>query len=411
MSSAHIKRKSLRKKICVVFGLFVVALAFLTTGYIYLKSGEVERTQKKLDPFYTASYPIPANPGTLLKKERLDFSVPNLKAAYRILYVTEGVDGKERVSSGMVFIPSAKAPVGGRAVLAWAHGTLGMADACAPSRSVKPLGDMQWLEEALAQGWVVTATDYAGLGTVGTSYYLIGKAEAQDVLNSVRVVKNMPEVNAGDRFVLYGHSQGGHSVLWSAKLASDYAPELNLVAVAAAAPAAELSSLLNQEYDKAVSWGIGPEIAVAWPDIYPNLDLQNTLSKGAYNTYKNLSLECLNENPLGIKARVIIGKPFFAVNPTSNAGWVAALDAESAPYLDSHTPLIIAQGLNDEVVLPNTTALYAKNACGNNSNLTMMWMGDVGHIPIANTAGPFVVSWLEQRLEGIPVTSNCNQPL
>lgn len=410
MSKASKKRKSSLKKIIVFLSIFVFALLLLTIGYVFFKSKETALVQERLDPFYTAPYPLSAQPGTLLKKEELSFSVPNLKTAYRILYATEDIDGKPRISSGMVFIPTGKAPVEGRAVLAWAHGTLGMADACAPSRSLSPLSDMQWLNEALQRGWVVTATDYAGLGTEGTSYYLIGKAEAHDVLNSIRAVKNMPEADAGNRFVLYGHSQGGHSVLWTAKLTQEYAPELKLIAAAAAAPAAQLSSLLTQEYDKAVSWGIGPEIAVAWPNVYPDLDLQSTLSKGAYDTYKNLAQECLNENPLGIKARIIIGKPFFVYDPITNPNWKKALSAQDAPYLSPQTPLIIAQGLSDEVVLPNTTKLYAKNACSNNSNLTVMWMGDVGHIPAANTAGPYIMSWLDQRLEGIPAVGNCNQP-
>ena len=38
-------------------------------------------------------------------------------------------------------------------------------------------------------GWVVAATDYAGLGTPGTLEYLVGEAAARDVVNSVRAAR------------------------------------------------------------------------------------------------------------------------------------------------------------------------------------------------------------------------------
>lgn len=407
--------KKKRPKVFRILLAFILCMFILVTvilGHYVLRLRNEAKTQDYLTPFYDVSYPLESTkPGYILKLEELDISVPHLKTALRMVYVTQDYKGSTRVSSGMVFIPEGEAPVSGRPVLAWAHGTLGMGDACAPSRAFSPLSDMQWLGDALANGYVVAATDYAGLGTEGISYYLIGESEAHDVINSVRAAQNLIDAKASKEFVLFGHSQGGHSVLWSAKLAKSYAPELKLIAVAAAAPAAELSSLLHQEYKKGVSWGIGPEIAVSWPVVYADLDLKRTLSKSAYSSYRDLANECLAGNPLGIKARVIIEKPFFNVDPISHSAWKKALDSQNAPYLDPKMPLMIAQGLKDEIVLPNTTALYAKNACKRDSNLTMMWMGDVDHISAANTAGPYVISWLTQRLQGIPAERNCDQPL
>lgn len=404
------KKKKISKYHLVLFLIIIAAFIFLASFlYIFTQATKLKTAQLKLDPFYTYLTPLISNdkPGTVLKKEKLNISVPGLKVAYRILYVTEGFDGTPRISSGSVFIPSAPAPVAGRPILSWAHGTLGMGDACAPSRS-NPFNDMAWLSDALKRGWIVSATDYAGLGTEGINLYLIGTSEAHDVLNAARAAQQM-DLNVSNSLVLFGHSQGGHSVLWSAHIVKAYAPDLKLIAVAAAAPAAKLSALIEEEYNKSVSWGIGPEIAVSWPLVYPQLDLQKTLSQGAYSTYKNLAQECLVGNPIGIKTRALIGKPFFKINPMSDPAWKNALAAQDAPYLSSQTPLIIAQGLKDEIVLPDTTALYAKNACASGSNLTMMWMGDVGHIPAAAISGPYVISWLDQRLQGIPVVSNCNQ--
>ena len=99
-------------------------------------------------------------------------------------------DGVAAASGGMLFVPSSPAPAGGRPVVAWAHGTLGQGDACAPSRSSNPLQDTDnWLGEMLALGWVVVTTDYVGLGTPGTDQYLVAQAEARDVVNAVRAAR------------------------------------------------------------------------------------------------------------------------------------------------------------------------------------------------------------------------------
>ena len=89
--------------------------------------------------------------------------------ALRMLYVSERPDGTPAASGGMLFIPDSPAPPEGRPVVAWAHGTLGMGDACAPSRSANPLQDTDnWLDQMMQLGWVVVATDYVGLGHAGT---------------------------------------------------------------------------------------------------------------------------------------------------------------------------------------------------------------------------------------------------
>ena len=95
----------------------------------------------------------------------------------------------------------------------------------------------------LRAGFVVTATDYSGLGTPGVERYLIGADEARDVLNSVRAARALTATGAGTRVAVYGHSQGGHAALWTGDVAPTYAPEFQIVGVAAAAPAATAISV------------------------------------------------------------------------------------------------------------------------------------------------------------------------
>lgn len=235
-------------------------------------SWESTRTlQSSLDPFYTAPDPIPSELGTVIRSEPMDIDVPG-GSAQRILYVSERPDGTPAVSGAMVFIPDSPAPSEGRPVVAWQHGTLGMGDACVPSRSTNPTADMfTFLGPMMEQGWVITATDYVGLGTTGPNQYLIAQSEVRDVVNAVRAARNIPEAAAGSRYATFGHSQGGHASIWAGHLGAQYAPELELVGVAAAAPALNLSEIASAQWDTAVGWVIGSDLVESWPTYYPNL--------------------------------------------------------------------------------------------------------------------------------------------
>ena len=130
--------------------------------------------------------------------------------------------------SGAIFIPPGKAPAGGRDVIAWAHPTSGVVEKCAPSLMPDTAGMIWGLQSMLAKGYVVVATDYPGLGTPGIHPYLIGESEGRAVLDSVRAARAMPQSGASNRFVVWGHSQGGHAALYTGELAKSYAPELEL---------------------------------------------------------------------------------------------------------------------------------------------------------------------------------------
>ena len=104
-----------------------------------------------------------------------------------------------------------------------------------------------WLDEMMSRGWAVVATDYSGLGTPGHQSWLDGKAEANDVVGSVLAAQQDSSVEVGTQWVAWGHSYGGHAVLWTAALARQLAPSLRLVGVVAAAPVAELVQLEGAE--------------------------------------------------------------------------------------------------------------------------------------------------------------------
>lgn len=398
------------------WGLRIVLAAAVLLGLALLipnlaSETNERRQQAALQPFYDTPGNLEGvSPGHVLRSQPMDIDVPAGGQAVRVLYRSEREDGTPTVSSGMVFFPAADSNTPNRPVVAWAHGTVGLGDDCAPSRSDDPLSDMDWLGQMLSRGWVVTATDYAGLGTAGTSRYLIGGDEARDVLNSVRAVREL-DPRAGDRFSLFGHSQGGHSVLWAADGALAYAPELKLVGTAAAAPAAELAQLFAQQYQGSAGWVIGADVTEAWPTAYPNLDLSAAISaRGLRDTHK-IAAECVERSAEGGLLRNALGEHYFKTNPMSLPSWRQAASEQTPKSLKPNQPLLVVQSLTDQVVLPNTTALFIRKSCAAGSAAETLWLNGIAHQNTAIVAGPTIVDWLGDRFESKPAGSSCGQPL
>ena len=62
---------------------------------------------------------------------------------------------------------------------------------------------------------MVVGTDYEGLGTPGRHPYIAGPSEARGTLDIVRAARNLPDVHASDRYLVWGHSQGGHAAMFA----------------------------------------------------------------------------------------------------------------------------------------------------------------------------------------------------
>jgi len=391
--------------VAVVVSVSLLSLANAVTTWQTLSA------QRALASFYEPLEPTSGNPGTLIRHEPIDVEVEG-GSAHRILYVSERPDGSAGVSGGMVFIPDTPAPAEGRPVVAWAHGTVGMGDACAPSRSKNPLADTTgWLEQMMGLGWVVTATDYTGLGTPGVELYLVAEAEVTDVVNSVRAAGQVPDARTGTRYVVWGHSQGGHSALWSGHLAPDYAPELQLLGVAAAAPAAELTEIIGAQWQTAVAWAIGPEAVIAWREVDPSLPLDGILTTRAQGDYVDFAQECIVSAALNAITRVSLGEQFFETNPLLSAPWAQVLETQTPPALPPDMPTFIAQGTADTVVLAWPNALLLDRWCDFGSAIAMLWMGEVNHPDAAINAGPSAVSWIADRFADRPAPRTCEQPV
>lgn len=364
--------------------------------------------------FYQPPSVLPADPGVLIRVEPLTVGgsplvVPGA-SAYRMLYTSTRPDGTLVGASGMVFVPTSTPPASGRPLLAWAHGTIGMGAPCAPSRSSNPLGPIAtWLPVALQSGWTVVAPDYAGLGTPGPELYLVGRSEAADVAFAVRAARQIPQTDPGSTWAVMGHSQGGHAALWTGQLGPAMAPDLDLVAVAALAPAAELPLIIDAQWNTSVSWVIGPEVQESWPRVDPRLGSGALSAQGADRT-QALAMECVKDAAIEALVRQGVGQRYYLRNPLDDPAWSAMARAQVPSPLHPGIPVYLGQSTADTVVLAWPNATLQREWCAAGSNLTASWIPDVSHLQTGLVMGPGAVEWLTARRDGEPTEGTCSTP-
>jgi alpha-beta hydrolase superfamily lysophospholipase len=390
----------------------ITALALFLTAKIISSNMETSATQSDLQPFYTPPVPLEGKPGDLLRVEPLGIEVDGAESL-RILYLTELDNGDLAAASGMAFIPTATSLQAPRPIVAWTHGTVGQGDACAPSRTADPTSQLtQFLPNMIQLGWALVATDYTGLGTPGVQAFLLKDQEVRDTVNSVRALQQIPNSDVGSRYAVFGHSQGGHTALWTGHLSKEFAPELDLLAVAAAAPAAELTQILTTQWDTLVGWVIGVEVMRSWPLRYPDLPVDEILTSPAQKNYERLAQECIKDAAIEAEIRMgAFNENFFSANPIDSPAWSAALSDQTPPPLPAEMPLLLIQGTADEVVLPQPNAYLEKVWCEAGTNVSALWLGGVGHTNAQAIGGPTVVSWLEQIFAGTSPRSTCGDPI
>lgn len=307
---------------------------------------------------------LDGDPGSIVKSEPL-LGVPMDTRGWRIMYRSTDLHGDPVVATGVVVTPLGPAPAGGRTVVSWGHPTTGTARDCAPSLSLDPTIGVEGMRVLLDRGYTVVATDYTGLGAEGPDSYLIGATAGHNVLDAVRAAQQIPEAEAGSDVVLWGHSQGGQAVLFAAELAEDYAPELRIRAVAAAAPAADLSALMKTHLDDISGVTIGSYAFTAFAEIYADrgADIGDILTAEAVAIQPQMNELCLltHLDELHRIAEPVVGR-FVSADPTTVEPWATLLDENSAGSSGFAAPLLVLQGLSDELVRPADTQGYVARA-------------------------------------------------
>ena len=361
------------------------------------------------DFYQTTAADLNGPAGSLIRVEGMDIQLTDAHV-YRIVYRSTGLDGKIIPVSGLVIVPFAKPPQGGWPVIAWAHPTTGIARKCAPTVLLPdPINVIPGINEMLSRRFVVVATDYPGLGTVGPHPYLVGVSEGRAVLDSVRAAREMREANAGGRVVVWGHSQGGHAALYAGELAAKYASDLELLGVAAAAPATDLVKLFDDDLGELSGRILGALVLDSWSKVF-GAPVAPYIVPAEKPYIAEIGGECI-DLPNGIVRDLLadkaLPKKFLVKDPTGFDPWKSLAANNSPGKAAPGAPLFIAQGTGDTTVDPSVTVAFVKAQCAKGATVRFVEYKGVTHVEIAKASARDTLAWIIDRFEGKPAPSTC----
>ncbi|MGI9404132.1 MAG: alpha/beta fold hydrolase [Hyphomicrobium sp.] len=352
-----------------------------------------------------------AKPGQIVRVWPQEGGAPQNAKAYRILYRSTGLKGEPIAVSGAVIFFEGEAPRGGRPVVAWAHPTTGVVNRCAPTLLPDLSGTIAGLEEMLDRGYVIAATDYPGLGTPGINPYLIGVSEGRSVLDSVRAARELPDAKAQRRFAVWGHSQGGQAALFTGELAAEYAPELELVGVAAAAPATYLAQLFDADHTTTAGKTLTAMALLSWSKVF-DVPLDSILKPNALRSFERVARNCIQSIADLLKIEQDTNQletNFLAANPTKVEPWASIMTRNSPGKAPAGAPVFIAQGTADTIVRPTITRRFANHLCLQGTRVHMIWLEGVSHSYAGDDSALAAVRWMSDRFAGRPAPSNCGR--
>lgn len=374
--------------------------AATTTTSIIAAPGE-------LPEFYSVPMPLPTEPGTVIKSEKL--VAPDVKGTvYRVMYVSTNVYDEPTAVTGLIVVPNGDAPAEGRKVVSWAHGTNGMADECA--ESLKPNSQAALGNILLDQGWIITATDYAGEGTPGLHPYIAGIPAARNTIDIVRAARNMDDVPASDDYVVWGHSQGGHTAMHANQIAPTYAPELNAQGVVAGAPPSQFNLIYNflktspyRYYLLMAGGGLNAEYGdeaapldeILTPEgiaLIPELD--KTCAGGLSDKFGDVDVSTVTK-----------------VDPFTVPKWKKILEENDPQQFTTKSPipLLMIHGGEDEQIPVASSKLLADHLCDIDQEFSRWVYPGQSHAGVIAPSAADMVSWIESRFAGEP-NPNATQP-
>ena len=367
----------------------------------------------RVSDFYRWSEALPA-PGRLLRQEPLEttLGLAGTGAQYRILYSsTDGITGSGGVAvSGALFVPAGTPPKGGWPVLAWAHGTIGSADICAPSWNARYYRDARYLEAWLKEGFAIVATDYQGLGTPGPHPYLFARPEAYSVLDSVRAVQaSHPELSK--KTIIIGQSQGGGAAFATAAFAPQYAPDVQVLGTVATgtpylAPKA-LAANARHDPDE-----VRPQFAYM-ALLALNIQQQTSPQPDLHEIFTDRAMPLVEEARSSCIFQLEADTVFAGISDANayKADFMKLLmphvPALMYPTLKLEQPLFMGIGARDVDVTTDSQLLLAKDACAAGTVVQAHLYKDFDHSGTVNGSLADSVPFVRTLLAGGKVAPVC----
>ncbi len=311
-------------------------------------------------------------------------------------------------------------------VLAYAPGTTGLGDGCAPSREY-PTG-RSW------GSYRTHSLSYAGQGFItvlpdGMSYadpdrpheYFVGELEAHTLLDSARAVYNFlakppATVRARPQQALFfaGYSNGGHTAFAAKDFAADYAPELPLRGVISHGATTNVETLMRESpiftpyLIDAYRHFFGAEV-IEPADVFLDQWLTNFDQDVLTNCVDNIFVYYSND-PQSMYRPEFRTALLNGTLGDSYPIFKAVLDANYAGAFGGFdVPVAFFQGTADYIVTPTSQQQFAALLCEQGQPVTYVTLPAVQHANTRQVSFKATMAWMRGIAGGQTPQSNCAQ--
>jgi pimeloyl-ACP methyl ester carboxylesterase len=212
----------------------------------------------------------------------------------------------------------------------------------------------------------------------------------------------LPAAQAGRRYVVWGHSEGGQTALFTMEAASGYAPDLHLQGAVAGAPPSQFAAM----YPFLAGTGYYHLLfmaAAGYNTAYGNraAPLGQVLTAFGLSKLPVLNQACdvasaIDKYPAA---------ELFKGNPFTVPAWRKLLTANDPGALTapSRVPLLIIQGGDDTEVPVASTQLLTAHLCGIGQDLQRWIYPGQTHAGVFTPSAPDMIGWIADRFRGTPL--------
>ena len=347
-------------------------------------------------------------------------------AVYRIAFRTTRWEGEEGISSARLYLPDTLADGQPLPVVVVNHGTVGLADHCAPSKYPAISAEMSLA--FAGNGFVVIAPDYAGLGTDGIQGYGDNADTAHSALDAARAVRNIvtPQSLAPGTIGL-GHSQGGGASLSMHAFAASYGDDdlLGIIPFAPGWPTDTESIYWVSHFPNLVLWSVATALPVG---LQMYADAANHVGTGHEVDYFHPSiasdLRDMVENQcvlsLSIQMPLLATTFGNALDETfietvaactegsascgpPGQGYVERAEANMVPLDPSGGPILVLAGMLDDRSTPTDVACLVESAIDDGAEVQVCTDAGAEHLDVTARQVSFAVEWARALALGTPL--------
>lgn len=367
------------------------------------------------DPFYSYDGSLDVAPGTVLRTRPMTFATPTQTTPItgeQVLYRTTDQQGDAVVTVATVLRPLIPGPT---KIVSYHMAYDALGSQCDPSytlsggaTSLIASAEQAVIAGYLAAGYTVVAPDYEGEELEWT----VGRQSGYAALDGVRAAESFLGFPSSTPVGLIGYSGGSVPTQWGAEVAPQYAPELNIVGVAAGGVPVDFAHNLPYVSGSAQWAGVIPALIVAYQRAY-GLDTSEFLSDYGAQVVSQVDQECI--------AQFAAGYPTLTDAEMVKAPYTSLLDVPAVVEIINSNimgssgtptaPLFLAVGhsdpIGDTVMITADVEGLAHEYCGRGVDVQYAQYDGLNH---REAFAPFEaqgLQFLTERFAGVPTHSNC----